>query len=292
MTEPRYSIVVCHYNMVNTVEESLRSILNQLDDRFEAVVVDGGSDDGSFRVLQRLSDEYPVLRIICTSETDHQGLAAERNLGVEEARGKHILLQMDADDQYDPVIKDFIYVYERIQEGFERGVYVSGKNINAAPRSFLLSHGPYREGIHRGEDTDMWRRMIADDAFVQLEHERLCESIGYNPGKRQLISNRLSEIEGDLRSGVPVRSRWRRAIGVSEWRMALLELLLIPIAWIRTLRGTHYSLPDGWENRDVTTQLKREAMTIPELNEREHICIDYDHFSDEGRAIFVTPYLK
>jgi len=36
-----FSICICKYDMFKTLETSLNSILRQIDDRFEVIVVDG-----------------------------------------------------------------------------------------------------------------------------------------------------------------------------------------------------------------------------------------------------------
>ena len=41
--KPTYSVCVCNYNMAETLEVSLKSVLDQLDERYEVVVVDDGS---------------------------------------------------------------------------------------------------------------------------------------------------------------------------------------------------------------------------------------------------------
>jgi glycosyltransferase involved in cell wall biosynthesis len=60
----KYSIAVCNKNMADTLERSLKSILNQIDDRFEMIVIDDGSVDNSVNILKNLSKEYKNLRYL------------------------------------------------------------------------------------------------------------------------------------------------------------------------------------------------------------------------------------
>ena len=49
--------------MSNTLDISLKSVLDQIDDRFEVIVVDDGSTDTSLNILYRIKS-YKQLRII------------------------------------------------------------------------------------------------------------------------------------------------------------------------------------------------------------------------------------
>ena len=61
---PLYLICLCTYNMADTLEEALRSVLDQTDSSYEIVVVDDGSTDSSSAILKCLSEEFPRLRFI------------------------------------------------------------------------------------------------------------------------------------------------------------------------------------------------------------------------------------
>lgn len=245
---PEYSIVVCNLDMGETVERSLRSILNQTDDRYEIVVVDGGSTDDSLRALRSLSAEFNRLRVLCTADLRPHTLAADRNVGVREALGEHVLVQLDADDEFKSVIDDFVTIYEELRRHRDDDFFLSGHGINIAPREFLLSYGPYRERIDRAEDADLWRRLLADKAFIQLAHRPVCTPIGYEPNTRQLVRQRLSEIEGDLLSGVTILSRLKRAFTDRPPKMTVLELILLPFAIVRVSRRKRYTLPEPYDD--------------------------------------------
>ena len=60
---PIYSICICNYNMAETLEAALKSVLDQLDDRYEVIVIDDGSTDSSKEKLHKISKEYQNLII-------------------------------------------------------------------------------------------------------------------------------------------------------------------------------------------------------------------------------------
>lgn len=89
-----FSVVVPTYNRRAILEKCLRALeCQRLQDehRYEVVVVDDGSTDGTVAWLQQLS--MPYLQLLCQ---DHQGPAAARNLGVDQARGDTIVF-IDSD---------------------------------------------------------------------------------------------------------------------------------------------------------------------------------------------------
>jgi len=89
-----FSVVVPTYNRRAILEKCLRALeCQQLQDehRYEVVVVDDGSTDGTVAWLQQAA--MPHLQLLCQ---DHQGPAAARNLGVEQASGDTIVF-IDSD---------------------------------------------------------------------------------------------------------------------------------------------------------------------------------------------------
>ena len=83
------SIVIPVYNDKARLKDCLESLFHQEypEDRFEIIVVDDGSYDGTEGVLERLSRKHPNLRYFLRP---HQGPAAARNFGWQQARAQII----------------------------------------------------------------------------------------------------------------------------------------------------------------------------------------------------------
>jgi len=162
----QYSIAVCNYNMVDTIEESLRSMADQVDpEAFEVVVVDGGSTDGSRDILRELAAEYPHLRAVLDRSDECNWLGGDRNISFQESRGEYVLESMDTDDYYfDGIVEDFLRIYHTVERNRDGEFFFSGRGINVAPRSLLLDV-PYYD-LGGAEDRDLWRRLYARDALV------------------------------------------------------------------------------------------------------------------------------
>jgi glycosyltransferase involved in cell wall biosynthesis len=93
---PRVSIVVPSYNQSAYIEETLRSILLQGYPNLEAIVVDGGSTDGSVEIIRR----YERWLGFWVSEPD-RGQTHAINKGWARATGD-ILAYINTDDYYAP----------------------------------------------------------------------------------------------------------------------------------------------------------------------------------------------
>jgi len=95
-TEPLFSIVIPSYNYAETVTRAIKSVLSQQGDDFDLLVIDDGSTDNTGEVVQSLlGEEGSVFRFI---QRKNAGLAATRNLGVDETKGRYLIF-LDADDE-------------------------------------------------------------------------------------------------------------------------------------------------------------------------------------------------
>lgn len=90
------SIIVPLYNAEAYIKDCLISLLNQgLDeDSYEIVIVNDGSTDNGFEIVEEFSKKYQNIRII---HQKNAGQSAARNVGIRVARGEYICF-VDADD--------------------------------------------------------------------------------------------------------------------------------------------------------------------------------------------------
>jgi glycosyltransferase involved in cell wall biosynthesis len=87
---PKISIVTPSFNSIHTIRETIESVKNQDYPNFEHIVMDGGSTDGTLKILA----EYPYLKVV--SEKD-EGHYHAMNKGIQIATGEAINI-MNADD--------------------------------------------------------------------------------------------------------------------------------------------------------------------------------------------------
>jgi len=92
MQSPVISVVVTCYNKRGTIADCVKSMLNQSLDRYELIVVDDGSTDGSDLILDQFLNNGEVTVV----KESHRGVSAAKNLGIHRSRGR-IILFLDGD---------------------------------------------------------------------------------------------------------------------------------------------------------------------------------------------------
>jgi glycosyltransferase involved in cell wall biosynthesis len=154
---PKYSICSTNYNNITSIEEALESILSQVDENFEMIVVDNYSTDGTLSILTRYA-EQGRLKLILKRTTRGAG----RQEALAHARGKYII-HIDLDDIWRPVFPQMLRYYHQYHEG--KAMFTFG--LVVAPRKLLLSAGGWRD-LQRGEDIDMKLRLARIESCVSL----------------------------------------------------------------------------------------------------------------------------
>ena len=99
MDAPRVTAIVPLYNTRAYIEQALDSALAQRYRRFEVVVVDDGSTDGSGEIVRRYVARFP--RRVRLVQQPNAGLPAARTTALYAGRGDYFAL-LDADDAWHP----------------------------------------------------------------------------------------------------------------------------------------------------------------------------------------------
>lgn len=110
-------MVVPLYNEVENVtalHESLTFAMEGMGRRYELVLIDDGSTDGTTRVLRQLASDDPSLRVVVFRR--NYGQTAAMSAGFDAARGA-IVVSMDGDLQNDPA--DIPRLIEELEKGFD-----------------------------------------------------------------------------------------------------------------------------------------------------------------------------
>lgn len=292
----KYSICLCNYNMALTVNDAVTSVVEQLDDNFEIVIVDDGSNDGSIEVLEDLANRFPIIKVIRLTRDKHRLLGATRNISVQNAIGEYVILHIDADDLWEPHIMDFLRVFHKLEECFDHPVYVQGQQIGIAKREMLLSYGPYRNTFM--EDRDMWHRLAADASYILLEHEPFRTRMKLPFQKRvskaiwiKILNHMIYELRRTAKpSGYILRCLtepiWNRK-PVRSFKHKVGRMIFVLPAFIISRRLGRLAMPKSMpEHNDFVAYREKTKGKYQDIRLRYDLCPSLDFLSKKARKIF------
>lgn len=95
MSHKLVSVIIPNFNSIQFIEETLNSVFNQTYKHIEIIVVDDGSDDGSYDYISNLNKDNVRL-----FKNPTKGACAARNYGISKATGFYIQF-LDSDDLID-----------------------------------------------------------------------------------------------------------------------------------------------------------------------------------------------
>ncbi|MBD2117994.1 MULTISPECIES: glycosyltransferase family 2 protein [Microcystis] len=174
---PEISIIVCTYNRAHYLNKGIDSVLNQTFTNWELVIVDDGSSDQTFAVVNPYLEKYNNIRYL---KHKNKKQCYAKNAGIQASFGKYLTF-LDSDDAYKPNHLESRLQYMKahpeidlIEGGFfsEDNIlvadyYQSDKLINLkkcvlrptffGKRKVFFELQGFKHMIY-GEDTDLWAR--------------------------------------------------------------------------------------------------------------------------------------
>lgn len=116
--KPLVSIILPTWNCERYLEEALQSVLPQLPEDYELIVVDDGSTDTTAQKLSEMDGTRPNVRIVFRK---HAGASAARNAGLDMAGGKYVFF-LDCDD----VLREGFIANTRALLSTDAALYIFG----------------------------------------------------------------------------------------------------------------------------------------------------------------------
>ena len=153
----KISIILCTYNEVNYIEETIKLISKTLKN-VEIIIVDDNSNDGTLEKLERLKTTFNFKLIV---RKDERGLASAHKRGFDESTGEYIgTIDVNSKDQIlyfnDLSNKldegnDFAVLSRYIRGGGDERIFIrsfSSKVINLVSKFFLrIPFNDFTSGI-------------------------------------------------------------------------------------------------------------------------------------------------
>ena len=91
----KVSIITVVYNSVDTLEQTIKSVINQSYKNIEYIIVDGGSTDGSIDIIKKYDKDIQMW----VSEPDN-GIYDAMNKGIKLATGDVVAFTFTSSSPY------------------------------------------------------------------------------------------------------------------------------------------------------------------------------------------------
>ena len=189
-----FSVIIPLYNKADYIEKAIKSVLNQTFQEFELIIVNDGSTDNGFEIVNNLIvSRTPSVLVI---NQENQGVSVARNNGLKIAQFKYIAF-LDADDWWESTylqeLKGLIEEYPQagiygsgyylvkkghkhvaqigIESNFQKGLInycqVYSKTLcmplwtgaTVIKKSIYISEDGFKPALKLGEDFDLWIRV-------------------------------------------------------------------------------------------------------------------------------------
>ncbi len=208
--KPSVSVILCTYNRAAYLKRCIDSVFAQTFTDFELIVIDDGSEDSTFDIVNQYVKIYKNIRYV---KHQNRKLALSKNIGILCSVGKYITF-IDSDDAYEREHLAIRYNYlvadpaiDLIQGGFYsdevilvRDYYQPDKVINLrdcvlGPTFFgkriVFEQLNGFQNIAYGEDTDFWAR--AESQF-QTAHLRDAETYIYTRAETSITREAMEKL--------------------------------------------------------------------------------------------------
>lgn len=141
--QPKVSIITVCFNSAITIEDTIKSVINQTYSNIEYIIIDGLSSDNTLEIINKYPDQ--ITKVV--SEKD-KGLYDAINKGINLATGD-IIANLNSDDFYidNNVISDVVEKFEQEKSDtlYTDLYYVDAIDTNKIKR--FWKSGEYKKGL-------------------------------------------------------------------------------------------------------------------------------------------------
>ncbi len=170
---PLVTVVIPTYNRIEFVQQAISSVLSQSYTRWELIIVDDGSDDGTTEAVAAVGDS----RIKLLTFPHIGNIALSRNRGVKAGTGDWLAF-LDSDDMWTPCRLEI--QLEKLIEGEKRWGYGGFEMMNSEMQTI-----PNKAGLYRPISGWIIKEVLTTEASVNIgtlmiERRLFEESGGFN----------------------------------------------------------------------------------------------------------------
>lgn len=189
------SVVIPLYNEVESLPELtewIRKVMTENDFSYEIILVDDGSNDGSWQAITRLKASHPEINGIKFRR--NYGKSAALSVGFAAAMGT-VVITMDADLQDSP---------DEIPELYAR---IVGKGFDLVSGYKQMRQDPYSKTI----PTKLFNSVTRKMSGIHNLHDFNC---GLKAYRKEVVKN--IEVYGEMHRYIPVLAKWAGFTRIDE----------------------------------------------------------------------------
>lgn len=166
----KITIITINYNNREGLKKTIASVRSQIDQQFEYIVIDGGSDDGSLEIIKD-NEKYIDFYL---SEKD-SGIYNAMNKGVAHARGEYCLFLNSGDILYDNSVIAEVNASDKLKDdivfGKVKNIFPNGKSDIYSASDHITLMMIIQTGLHHAGSfirTSLMKKYPYD------EHLKIC----------------------------------------------------------------------------------------------------------------------
>ena len=191
------------------VERCLQSLAEQdyPHDRFEVIVIDGGSNDGSRELVEAMRDTVPNLQII---ENRGQHTARGLNIGLATARGE-IIVRVDAHAAVMPdFVRESVAALQRTSADVVGGPIETLGEGPAGEAVAIAVSSPFGVGnaVFRYSHREQWTDTVAFPAYRRDVFDRFGPFAEIEAGEDDELHYRLRDSDARILLTPAIRSKY------------------------------------------------------------------------------------
>lgn len=180
--EFKVSVIVPAYNEAQNIKVLTDELYQVLPNDYEVIIVDDGSDDGTFIEAEQAKIKYPSLKVV--QHLKNLGKTQAIVTGAQIAQGK-ILVVFDADLQFAPT--DILRLVEKIEQGADMCVgWKQGRYEKRLVSSIYnyLARKIFRLKIHDINAVKAFKKEVVSDITLRKDWHRYLVPLAADRGYR------------------------------------------------------------------------------------------------------------
>lgn len=252
---PKFSIIIPVYNVEDYIVDCLNSIRKQTYQDIQVIIINDGSTDNSYEIIQSYLKKYDLSYELYTKE--NEGVSRTRNIGSQYANGEYLYF-LDSDDYLESTF--FEKVYECVCQYPSDMIRISKKYFN---------HG--EKGFYNIEHYKNVYQMKGEDYFRYFRKRHLSiESVWL-----YVINSQFWKI-----------NEFQFAVGKIYEDTGLLPYVIMCASSISTINDVY--LCDRIRENSITSSIYAEKNII----EAEMYAFHYTYLINQIPSLFISPNSK